>query len=75
MGMFSAPKMPKMPDVPAPPRVAVETDPDIEKRAKRRMAAQRKGRRSTLLADRTKTTNQITTQNLGGSSGNNYGSG
>ncbi len=73
-GMFSGPKMPKMkpPKMPETPRMRDTTDPDIEKRARMRLAAKRKGRRSTLLSESTQNKNQITRQSLGGSTGNNY---
>jgi len=71
--MPSAPKMPKMkaPVMPETPRMPSETDPEIEKRARARKGL--RGRRSTLLADRSKrTTQQITSQSLGGSSGKDF---
>jgi len=75
MGMFKGPKMPEMPKMKAPkmpdtPRLPNTTDPDIEKRARLARDNKRKGRASTLLADRN--TNKITKQSLGGASGNNY---
>jgi len=56
-----------------PPRLPTPVDPDIEKRSKMRMAQKRKGRRSTILADRT--SNSIQKQNLGGNSGNDFSGG
>lgn len=63
-GMFKTPAIPKPPPLPEVPRLPVETDPDIEKRAKRRAAAKRKGWRSTIMASGNKQK-----ESLGGTGG------
>jgi hypothetical protein len=73
-GLLGGPKMPPMPKIKPPkmpetPRMPVETDPDIERRAKIRRNAERTGRRSTLLSENTRQTSKAS---LGGSSGRDY---
>lgn len=65
-GMFKTPAIPKPPPLPETPRLPVETDPDIEKRAKRRAAEKRKGlgRRGTIMASGNKQR-----ESLGGTGG------
>lgn len=69
-GLFSTPKIPKPPAIEPPPRMPVETDPDLKKRADLRLAQQRKGRRSTILAERT--AGSIQKSSLGGATGHDY---
>lgn len=73
-GLMGGPKMPKMkpPKMPDTPRLRGETDPDVEKRSRLKLAQKRRGRAATLLSDRSRTTNQITRQSLGGGTGNQF---
>jgi hypothetical protein len=70
MGGGSPPpiKMPKPPKLPPTPRMATETDPDIERRARMARNARRKGQRANYLSELT--SGKIQKQSLGGSGGN-----